>query len=274
MLRQMVKIANKLDSLVLTKEADVLDRYINKMALSSDEINGMTLNTTNISPKTPEESIDIAEFFAERMRLTADKIGEQISRSPEANDASRFKSFFKSRWEQEGYDLSPEQTSNWNGMYADQYSEEMWKKFGNPWAGPYGADAGRLRAAWEKRTTATKKNPSFDNFQAWLRNRAVDKRNVNAIIQVLLAETTGAGPPRAGARLAIPPGAAAESSLPAELRDESRWSTKRPTGPSASAQATGPTGSPMTEPAAFSVIKPGPKYPDDYEVEVDRAMKE
>lgn len=32
MLRQMVKIANKLDSLGLTKEADVLDRYINKMA--------------------------------------------------------------------------------------------------------------------------------------------------------------------------------------------------------------------------------------------------
>ena len=32
MLRQMVKIANKLDSLGLTKEADVLDRYIQKMA--------------------------------------------------------------------------------------------------------------------------------------------------------------------------------------------------------------------------------------------------
>lgn len=32
MLRQMVKIANKLDSLGLTKEADVLDRYIHKMA--------------------------------------------------------------------------------------------------------------------------------------------------------------------------------------------------------------------------------------------------
>ena len=32
MLRQIVKIANKLDSLGLTKEADVLDRYIHKMA--------------------------------------------------------------------------------------------------------------------------------------------------------------------------------------------------------------------------------------------------
>lgn len=32
MLRQIVKIANKLDSLGLTKEADVLDRYIQKMA--------------------------------------------------------------------------------------------------------------------------------------------------------------------------------------------------------------------------------------------------
>lgn len=32
MLRQIVKIANKLDSLGLTKEADILDRYIQKMA--------------------------------------------------------------------------------------------------------------------------------------------------------------------------------------------------------------------------------------------------
>lgn len=37
MLRQMVKIANKLDSLGLTKEADVLDRYINKMAAAVTE---------------------------------------------------------------------------------------------------------------------------------------------------------------------------------------------------------------------------------------------
>ena len=40
MLRQMVKIANKLDSLGLTKEADVLDRYINKMAAAVTQGHG------------------------------------------------------------------------------------------------------------------------------------------------------------------------------------------------------------------------------------------
>lgn len=49
MLRKIVKIANKLDSLGLTKEADVLDRYISKIALDFPEpdLEGL--------PDSPEE---------------------------------------------------------------------------------------------------------------------------------------------------------------------------------------------------------------------------
>lgn len=59
MLRQIVKIANKLDSLGLTKEADVLDRYIQKMAFD-------VLDSFDALPDSPEE---LAAYKAQKPEL-------------------------------------------------------------------------------------------------------------------------------------------------------------------------------------------------------------
>ena len=307
----MVKIANKLDSLGLTKEADVLDRYIQKMAggvgaagqkyidaygseLSNlapydlllklkDELSGGWDGTTDSggmfsSGITKIEAIFYYLFLVMGDGLTYDSIWRDLKNS--ANYKEGVLTGLQEALDDEETGLTSKCNVARDAGIADYNTANPAPTPtpapaptppSDPWAA-YGNDAGRLKAAWKKRTTATKKNPSFDNFKAWLRSRPVDKKDVYAIIQVLLAETTGAA--AAGGRLAIPPGAVAESSLPAELRDEIRWSTKKPTGPSPTAQATSPAGSPMTEPAAFSVFKGGPKYLPDFTVPVDRAMKE
>jgi hypothetical protein len=70
----------------------------------------------------------------------------------------------------------------------------------DPWS-VYGADAKKLKAAWLVRTSATKKNPSFENFQAWLRSRTVDPKDVFAIMDRLVAETSHAGMPSAAEKM-------------------------------------------------------------------------
>jgi hypothetical protein len=62
----------------------------------------------------------------------------------------------------------------------------------NPWS-VYGGMGSNVKAAWLERTRATKKDPSFSNFQSWLRSRTVDSKDTTGIISRLNAETKAAG---------------------------------------------------------------------------------
>lgn len=283
MLRQIVKIANKLDSLGLTKEADVLDRYINKMAANSDVLLG-----TDIFPKAPETSIRISENFSRRMDQTANFIANGLIRGDTLLNYPKFKSEFKRYWNDMGFDLSPGQKNSWNELEED-YSEKMWKKWGggassgtterppvseptinpavvpapvvpeDPWAKSYGARAKELKSVWKNRTTATKKNPSFDNFKAWLKSRSLEGGGVDAIIQKLIMETS----------TAIGDGVEydANASIP--------MGTAREPQSSASAQATGSgANSLMTEERGYTGYRPGPPIDPDFKVKIEKALIE
>ena len=263
MLRQIVKIANKLDSLGLTKEADVLDRYIQKVAQESYQETdyGMSQDSPydrimrDEKLKDAEQRAQTYQYEQKEMKL-AESISENvIFNTPDYLKASpaTFKDSFMKAW------LS---STNPRGSFSNQeawkdtgtkMANKMWDKYGrsdagtaekppvvpeDPWAKSYGSRARELKSVWIKRTTATKKNPSFDNFQAWLKSRRLERGGVDAIIQKLIMETSTAI------------GEKVEGQAPtfADI-------TSSPT-PSSSPQATSPaSGGPVT---------PEPSAPDAY----------
>jgi hypothetical protein len=303
MLRQMVKIANKLDSLGLTKEADVLDRYIHKMAKDTgvngqkyidaygSELSGLPLSklflelknelsggwngTTDSGGIFSSGITKIEAIFYYLFRTIGDYITYDMILQGIKNvgyDAGAFTGLEQALDDEETGLASKCNLARDAGIadynVANPEAPTPTTPPPDPWA-TYGSDAKRLRDAWTKRTIATKKNPSFDNFQAWLRNRSVDKKNVNAIIQVLVAETTGATDPLAGGRLAIPSYVAEKSSpIPSH---ESRWGGP---SPSASVQTSRPTGGgTITERTSPPPVKSGPPIGPDAEVTLGRATR-
>jgi hypothetical protein len=173
---------------------------------------------------------------------------------------NQFKGEFKKSWEQ--------MNVPGDALVADEYSKKMWDKRSefkdpavpeDPWAKSYGSRAKELKSAWTKRTTATKKNPSFDNFQAWLRSRHLVGGGVDAIIQKLMNETytaiasIGAGP-QYDQNAAIP--------MPGE------------TQPSPFGQASRSPSGPITEKPFAYGPRSGPPPAPDYTVPLDRATRE
>jgi hypothetical protein len=205
MLRQMVKIANKLDSLGLTKEADVLDRYINKMA---QESGGMSQDTDydrmmqDERLKDAERRAQTYQYEQQEMKL-AESISEDVILYTPDNlkaSAATFKDSFMKAWITSPYTrTSFYNPATWKDA-GEKMANKMWDKYGqsdagtaeDPWAQSYGSRAKELKSVWTKRTTATKKNPSFDNFQAWLRSRRLVGVSVDTIIQKLIMETSNA----------------------------------------------------------------------------------
>jgi hypothetical protein len=205
MLRQMVKIANKLDSLGLTKEADVLDRYINKMA---QESGGMSQDTDydrmmqDERLKDAERRAQTYQYEQQEMKLAESISEDVIFNTPDylKTSPATFKDSFMKAWLRiSDKPRAPFYGSNqgaWENT-GKEMANKMWEKYGqsyvgpaeDPWAKSYGSRARELKSVWTKRTTATKKNPSFDNFQAWLRSRRLERGGVDAIIQKLMNET-------------------------------------------------------------------------------------
>jgi hypothetical protein len=275
MLRQIVKIANKLDSLGLTKEADVLDRYINKMA---QESGGTSKDTDYDRIKQNERLKDIEQraqthqYEQQEMRLAEDIYKDVMVNTPEhlKTSAATFKDSFMRAWLRiSDKPRAPFYGSNqgaWENT-GKEMANKMWEKYGqsyvgpaeDPWAKSYGSRARELKSVWTKRTTATKKNPSFDNFQAWLKSRRLERGGVDAIIQKLMNETytaiasIGAGPQY-------------DPSAPIPMPGE--------TQSSAAGQASRPSGSRITEDRAEPAYKPGSPDRTDYKVEIESAMKE
>lgn len=95
----------------------------------------------------------------------------------------------------------------------------------DPWA-IYGSDARSLKATWLARTSATKKNPSFENFQAWLRSRSVGSKDVGAIMDRLNAEISGAGMHSAASRSSTPVEAVSSSPSSVSEKENMDWKYK------------------------------------------------
>ena len=279
MLREIAKIANKLDSLGLTKEADILDTYLSKTAASFGRLikkspppevaaafkkwlnvsqlgnykwqGGLTGGIGSFIPSSgdsvateaaydqiglvlsyPLDELnrdngdDLYMWYHDNVHGNGDFLSEDLSKL--AGMLREVASGMKGRL--------PEIAGNYNGMAGSlEVAAEAWKArkpgsktskspsgevspegapvavqapsivakpssspapSSDPWA-VYGAEAKDLKSAWLARTTATKKNPSFANFKAWLRGREVDPKNAVAIINILVAETAGAGRPSA-----------------------------------------------------------------------------
>jgi hypothetical protein len=282
MLREIAKIANKLDSLGLTKEADILDTYLSKTAagmgryikkspppevaaafkkwLNVSQLanyrwkGGLTGGIDSFIPSsgnlaelrgpeglynqislifsyTPEElnrdnGDDLYMWYHDNVHGNGDFLSEDLSKL--AGMLREVASGMKARL--------PEIAGNYNGLAGSlEIAAEEWKArkpgrktsespsgevspegapvaiqapsvgakpsaspshSSDPWA-VYGTQAKDLKSAWLARTTATKKNPSFANFKAWLRGREVDSKDAGAIMNILVAETTGAGRPSA-----------------------------------------------------------------------------
>jgi len=273
MLRQMVKIANKLDSLGLTKEADVLDRYINKMA---QESGGMSQDTDygrikqNERLKDIEQRAQTHQYEQQEMRLAEDIYKDVMVNTPEhlKTSAATFKDSFMRAWLRiSDKPRAPFYGSNqgaWENT-GKEMANKMWEKYGqsyvgpaeDPWAKSYGSRARELKSVWTNRTTATKKNPSFDNFQAWLRSRRLERGGVDAIIQKLIMETStaiGAGPQY-------------DPNAPIPMPGESV--------PSSAGQGSRPPGKgPITEDRAEPAYKQGPPKETDFKVKIDSALNE
>lgn len=79
MLKQIVKIANKLDSLGLTKEADILDGYLSKIAIRASEITYEEFwqgarEMEGIETPPPITEDDVKRVFSEAAKETCGKI--------------------------------------------------------------------------------------------------------------------------------------------------------------------------------------------------------
>jgi hypothetical protein len=270
MLRQMVKIANKLDSLGLTKEADVLDRYINKMA---QESGGMSQDTDydrimqDERLKGTDQRAQTYQYEQQEMKLAESISEDVIFNTPDylKTSAATFKASFMKAWITSPYTrTSFYNPATWKDT-GEKMANKMWDKYGrsdagtaeDPWAKSYGSRAKELKSVWTKRTTATKKNPSFDNFQAWLKSRRLERGGVDAIIQKLMNETH-----TAIASIGEKPMAEGDFPMPGESVS------------SASAQALRPPGGPITQEKTMSGYKSGPPKEPDYKVEIDSAMNE
>lgn len=275
MLREIVKIANRLDSLGLTKEADILDRYLEKSASTFEGLIGTvpppTVQATIkkwIGPRASFGGSDLKDpgNFSVQLGQVFDWIGMELDRdggndfymwymqninSPGmtnytsgnailasdlvklsdriteyATSENRGWLYSNSPWSNAQNRAlataqlvklrtpgvgAPKEKASPEGAPVAQMGGNVEKKpldagttsfpVSDPWAS-YGSDAKRLKSAWLARTSATKKNPSFENFQAWLRrNPSVGSRDVNAIVDRLQAEISAAGMPSAAEKL-------------------------------------------------------------------------
>lgn len=263
MLREIAKIANKLDSLGLTKEADILDSYLSKSAASFGryikkspppdvaEAFKKWLNVSQlanyrwkgglltggvgsfipsagsaeaiaaykdignyISSYTMNELMrdngdDLYMWYHDNVHGNGDFLSEDLNKlagilkdvasgmsgGENYNDIAQLLEVTALEWDKRKpgqKPISQEAAPQEEGPAVAVQAPSIAPKPSDPWA-VYGAGAKALKAAWLARTAATKKNPSFANFKAWLRGRNVDPKNVIAIVNVLNAETTGAG---------------------------------------------------------------------------------
>ena len=312
MLREIVKIANKLDSLGLTKEADILDAYLSKSAGRFDgfivqppppgiaDLFKKWLTTSHIGNATYENGIGSFIPTSGRSDKTSAAMGgirsismytqKELARD-NGNDLymwyvdniqdagvfsgnpDKFLAVAFNDLAQSIRDVVPELKQNTPDV-ADNYlavadelerTSQMWiqsrvnkssspskpapspegppvaavspsvtpkpvptspsSTSSDPWA-IYGSDARKLKATWLARTTATKKNPSFENFQAWLRARSVGRMDVNGIMDRLIAETSAAGMPSAASRSSSPVEAVSSSPSSVSSMENMDWKSK------------------------------------------------
>lgn len=266
MLREIAKIANKLDSLGLTKEADILDSYLSKSAASfakyikkspppevaaafkkwlnvSQLANyrwkggiltggigsfipsagsaeaiaaykdiGNYISSYTMNELMRDNGDDLYMWYHDNVHGNGDFLSEDLNKlagilkdvasgmsgGENYNDIAQLLEVTALEWDKRkpgqkpiSQEAAPQEFASEGAPVAVQ-SPSIAPKPSDPWA-VYGAGAKALKAAWLARTAATKNNPSFANFKAWLRVRNVDPKNVLAIVNVLNAETTGAG---------------------------------------------------------------------------------
>ena len=157
MLRQIVKIANKLDSLGLTKEADVLDRYIQKVAQESYQETdyGMSQDSPydrimrDEKLKDAEQRAQTYQYEQKEMKLAESISEDVIFNTPDYLKASpaTFKDSFMKAW------LS---STNPRGSFSNQ---EAWRDTGIKMANKMWDKYGRSDAGTAEKPPVIPKNP-------------------------------------------------------------------------------------------------------------------
>ena len=186
MFKELAKIANKLDGLGLTKEADVLDRYLAKIAAGTELVQqDMGFKPTGDLSKEDAVAYDI---------------GNEIIQENNNIDELSFKSKFKEMWiahkdapttgyegQSTGYDTA------WTSV-ADKYATKMWNYFGlkkpsgastatsasasptswteyinNPKIGP--TDGNHIRTLWYLYVDVVGGSKEFPAFVSWWKEK-------------------------------------------------------------------------------------------------------
>ncbi len=206
MLKELVKIANRLDSLGLSKEADILDTWIEKMAeeagvggMSKDDPYQAMLRRQKLQEVTQKaqtqkwdtREMDLAEQISKDVLLT---IPSHL-RTSEATFKDMFMRSWSTKppvrtgilpqvWKDTGSDMAkkmwdkygqsvetgPEKTSpKPSGMHA-QPATSAWDKYVA--ATPNG---GAVKAAWMEYSSSKGTAPSFSKFVEWYNSNAKAK---------------------------------------------------------------------------------------------------
>lgn len=218
MIRKLVKIANKLDSLGLTKEADILDAYAVKLAAGTELVQqDIGFKPTGDVSKEDAVAYDIAN-----------NLMQSDSSLPEQD----FKGAFKNLWishpnaptSQYASEIgdSPDADRAWTAV-ADKYADKMWKQYGLSVSSPAppakktvptnwteyvfalgnAADAASVRQAWEFYARDSGGDPSFAAFVAWWKGakkagKFVKGGGVAEVVAVLSSGRVSAATPVAG----------------------------------------------------------------------------
>ncbi len=181
MLKELVKIANRLDSLGLSKEADILDSYIQKLA-EDVELGGMSKDDPYQEFLRKQRFQDVAqraqsEKYNQREMSLAEEISKDVlSKIPDylRTSEATFKDMFMRSWSTKEPVRTGIPPQIWKDTGSDM-AKKMWDKygqssttdFGGTKPKPQGMHAEPAKTGWDRYVTQLRGGDKVK--EAWLK---------------------------------------------------------------------------------------------------------
>lgn len=207
MIRELVKIANKLDSLGLTKEADVLDAYAVKLAYDDGSMLNMTSPEVQLHPDSVMDPAvkaaidDLIEMDVLHKGDAVSTITEFIEWANKKNPKQPLVAGDKGTYNMYNYYLQAFKAAPVEAPpVAKKPVPHSWGEYANIVGG---ADSASVRQAWETYARDSASDASFEAFVGWWKSMKKSGQfrkggSVSEVCDILTSKRVSAATPVAG----------------------------------------------------------------------------